>query len=85
MRTLVCLFALSLQAHGDLKHQSTGGRFQLVQLSEMRSDQYLLDTDTGKIWRMVCADESYDGGASCRKPAWALEFVEGISTPKRKD
>jgi hypothetical protein len=30
-----------------------GGRFVFGQISEMRRDQYMLDTKTGKLWRTV--------------------------------
>lgn len=30
------------------------GSFQLLQLGEYRRDQYLLDTQTGKVWVSVC-------------------------------
>lgn len=28
------------------------GRFQLIQLSDMRQDQFLLDTQTGRLWQL---------------------------------
>lgn len=30
-----------------------GGRFVLGQISEFPADQYLLDTQTGRVWRIV--------------------------------
>lgn len=32
---------------------SGGGRFVLGQISDARADEYLLDTQTGKVWRIV--------------------------------
>ncbi|WP_026852124.1 hypothetical protein [Geothrix fermentans] len=32
-------------------------RYQLIQLGEFRSDQYLLDTHTGRMWQMVKSKE----------------------------
>ena len=32
-----------------------GVRYQLVQLSEYRRDQYLVDTETGRVWVIVCS------------------------------
>lgn len=34
---------------------ATGGRFQLIQLSEYRRDQYMIDTATGRVWEPVCS------------------------------
>ena len=30
-----------------------GGRFVLGQISEFQADQYLLDTQTGRLWRII--------------------------------
>lgn len=37
------------------------GRFELKQLGEMRRDQYLLDTATGRVWQPVCTELTKDG------------------------
>lgn len=54
----------------------TPGRFQLIQLSEMRRDQFLLDTATGKIWNKVCI--RFESG-ECKSGGWSLEAIEGIT------
>jgi len=33
------------------------GRYKLKQISEYRRDQYLIDTETGKIWNVVSSEE----------------------------
>jgi len=33
--------------------QSQGGRYAFGQVSEYRSDRYMLDTQTGQLWQMV--------------------------------
>jgi hypothetical protein len=33
---------------------SSAGRFVFGQISGMRQDQYLLDTETGRLWAVVC-------------------------------
>jgi hypothetical protein len=38
-----------------------GGRFVFGQISSGRVDQYLLDTQTGKVWQMQCAKKAADG------------------------
>lgn len=35
-----------------------GGRFVFGQISEYRSDQYMLDTQTGRLWRIVMMPDS---------------------------
>lgn len=34
---------------------SENGRYVFGQISEMRRDQYMLDTRTGKLWKIVAA------------------------------
>lgn len=76
--SLILLIALSLISISA----NAGGsseRYKLVQLGSARADQYLLDTQTGAIWRGVCAP----GGdsVSC-STIWQRQLVEGqnIST-----
>lgn len=38
-----------------------GGRYVFGQISNLRRDQYLLDTQTGRMWRTVCGGEQKDG------------------------
>lgn len=35
--------------------QTKDGRFQLIQLGDLRKDQYLIDTHTGLVWMHVCS------------------------------
>jgi len=35
-----------------LQNPPPQGRFQLIQLSDMRMDQFLLDTETGRLWQL---------------------------------
>jgi len=49
------LFAQSLP-HENYPKGTIGGRYQFVQVSEFRRDQYLIDTETGRVWQMVCAE-----------------------------
>lgn len=59
--------------------KTSGGRFQLIQLSSMRRDQFLLDTQTGKIWSKACYVKTTADVADCDMHAWMLESVEGIT------
>jgi hypothetical protein len=37
---------------------SAGGRFVFGQISDYGSDQYMLDTATGRLWQKVCAKDN---------------------------
>lgn len=73
MKTLFAILALSfcLSAHAETHAGSLGGRFQVVQLSEYRRDQFMIDTQTGMIWHHVCEGNESD---NC---AWISDPVEG--------
>lgn len=58
---------------------TVGGRFQLIQLSDARRDQFLLDTESGKLWTSVCALTS-ENGNDCSISYWSEEKVEGKNT-----
>lgn len=62
--------------------QSKDGRFQIIQLGTMRRDQFLLDTQTGKVWQPTCLHGST--GADCEYAAFMQTEVEGISASKDK-
>lgn len=91
---LVCLFALLSFSAGaaTLQLNQSQGRFQIIQVSDMRADQYLLDSQTGRVWRMVCgsyeaATTNSDGAATERKCAghmWQEEHVEHLPASKAK-
>ena len=59
----------------------SSGRFQLVQLSAMRRDQYLIDTQTGRIWNNVCAELK---GEECVQNVWQEMHVSKLAVPKSK-
>lgn len=40
---------------------TAGGRYVFGQISSARLDQYMLDTQTGKVWQVQCAKKSADG------------------------
>jgi hypothetical protein len=75
MQTLI--LALSLLAHSQAA--IAPGRFQLLQLGTMRRDQYLLDSQTGKLWARVCMKWGTQEAAECSYSAWLLEEVEGVT------
>lgn len=76
MKFAIVVVLLLIQSTALFAKESTaGGRFQLIQLNEMRRDQFLLDTQTGDIWRGVCADVKE--GGECIGHYWQREDVEG--------
>ena len=56
---------------------ASGGRYVLGQLSKFRMDQYLLDTQTGRMWQLTCLKDG--GGGLCEQGA--LMPVQYVSTP----
>ncbi len=54
--------------------------FQLVQLGEMRRDQFLYDKRTGRIWNSVCTGQV--SGANCSGMlVWQEMYVDGVTPP----
>ncbi len=82
--TLVSLILMTMtsQAFGQTQAKSTfpkgtsGGRFQLVQISEYRRDQYLVDTQTGRVWVQVCSKSE---GEQCVSSVFQEVPVEGLN------
>lgn len=52
-------------------------RFELVQLGSMRRDQFLLDKQTGQIWRPTCMAGAK--GADCDYAAWMKQDVQDVN------
>jgi len=79
MKTLfifTLIFASTSFAQKNTNVSTSGGRFQLIQLSDFRRDQFLLDTQTGKIWKKVC---TIPEGNECELGAWMQDDVIGIT------
>jgi hypothetical protein len=53
---LACLAALSASALAEpgTSVNSGGGRYAIGQISASRHDQYMVDTQTGRLWTFVC-------------------------------
>ena len=56
--------------------------FQLVQLGEFRRDQFLLDTDSGRVWESVCSGNIKDGDCDGMM-VWSEMCVAGV-VPRSK-
>lgn len=60
------------------------GRFKLLQLSDNRHDQYILDSDTGRIWKHFCTsalDRTKPIIDMCELGYW--EELEKIDLPEK--
>jgi hypothetical protein len=78
--SLIFLVA-SAYADSPPNTKTSGGRYQLIQLSTFARDQYLLDTQTGKIWQKRCMIPG--AGNECEYITWMVEEIEGINTDKK--
>lgn len=59
------------------------GRYELVQLGTVRADHFLLDTQTGRIWRFACAVNKSADIANCDYSVLEPIDVIGLSiTPQ---
>lgn len=63
---------------------SIGGRFQVLQLNDMRRDQVLIDTDTGKVWHRTCLVANKTDASECQYSAWTLDAIEGITRTQKE-
>jgi hypothetical protein len=87
MRALFLAFALTATmaaSHAQTDTPSTpsplatpGGRFVFGQISQFRRDQFMLDTQTGRLWSMTCVRFSKDNPSECE--ARALVPIEYLS------
>jgi hypothetical protein len=83
--TLVILLLFSSMAHAAPKQSQ--GRFQLVQLGKARSDQFMIDTETGRVWTRFCTkiregaptDKNTVSTGDCDEYTWLQDDVENIN------
>jgi hypothetical protein len=86
--TILSLIALlsvlqpSYAGENSKSYGTTGGRFQLVQLGDQARFQYLVDTQTGKMWRGVCGHNKPSG--ECDYSVWTVEEIEGITVTRQQ-
>ena len=81
MRTLIAVLLLAKPCLSPASHSGIdAGRFRVVQISEFRRDQFLIDTETGRLWARVCTNGDPNAEGYCY---WKPEDVLGINaTPK---
>lgn len=53
-------------------------RFKLTQLSQYRRDQFLLDSQTGRAWKLTCLANSNGRSGDCDVEAFLEVGVENI-------
>lgn len=71
MRKLLLLAMAAALSSGALHAESSsgtalgaaGGRYVFGQISDARRDQYMLDTQTGRVWLMACSQR--DSTSNC--------------------
>ncbi len=85
-KIILVLMLFPLMGFGAAKNQGTSsGRFQLIQLSDFRRDQFLIDTQSGQLWRITCAVQANSGGsAECGFSYWSEEIVEGKNATSKQ-
>ena len=85
MKTLLILIIsmAAMDASAAEPKGSTGGRFQVIQISEFRRDQYLIDTQTGRLWSRSCAGPMTEGICNGFN-VWEEEIVEGINWTRQE-
>lgn len=82
MKSIILAILVSLPAYaqsdeGPKNTKTSGGRFQLIQLSNMRRDQYMIDTQTGKLWAPSC--EAANAKDECIYHAWLIQDVQDVT------
>lgn len=81
------------QADADKKPgvlTSSSGRFVFGQISQVRRDQFMLDTQSGRLWRMACDKNSESDATQCAQLAlepipYYGEYLGGRSYTPPKD
>jgi hypothetical protein len=57
---------------------ATGGRYVFGQISESRRDQYMLDTQTGRLWVQTCIASSKEDPKQCAQTGLVpVSFTDG--------
>jgi len=80
---MLCAAAASAQAQTPTTgHQGSlsaaGGRYVFGQISESRRDQYMLDTQTGRLWVQACIASSKEDPKQCAQTGLVpVSFTDG--------
>lgn len=79
--TLTLTASLGFAQDSKKLGKSEWGRFQIMQLNDAVRSQYMIDTQTGKIWNRQCGSSK---NGECTYFVWSAEDVEGITISKEK-
>lgn len=77
MKIIILISLISCFSFAGQK--SEGGRFQILQISDMRRDQYMIDTQTGNLWSSTCISKENN---ECAYGAFMKVDVEDINIKK---
>lgn len=84
---LAALTSLSVIAQTPAVHPTTlssaAGRYVFGQINGMARDQYMLDTQTGRLWQLVCAKRDEADSSKC--DVLVLQAVSYSSAPGLSD
>jgi hypothetical protein len=75
-------FAAKPVAKATLAALPTPGPFQIIQPGDTRRDLFLLDTQTGRVWRSACYHWEDKAGGVCDLSGWVEEFVEHLNATR---
>lgn len=64
---IAALCAGTLHAESGTALSAAGGRYAFGQISDARRDQFMLDTQTGRLWLMTCTQR--DSTNNCTSTA----------------
>ena len=66
MKLILALILISSQSMAGEPNDSQirGRRFQLVNIGK-GADQFMIDTDTGKVWQLICGYKKVIGEGDC--------------------
>lgn len=76
---LISLAALAASAQNSNRPEvlsAAGGRFVFGQVNEFGRDKFMLDTQTGRLWRLVCVRLSPSGGCEGGSVLEPVEFAQ---------
>lgn len=57
---------------------SSQGRYAFGQVSDYRKDQYMLDTQTGRLWRMTCVATAADKNSKDKQGDCSFSALEMV-------
>lgn len=83
MKSIIILILLTIStvALSKDKIKKNEGRFQILTVLDTMKTTYMIDTDSGKIWRPTCI---YNKKQECIYEYWELQQIEGITQTSKQ-